>query len=257
MKERNEIRETLKDLKARGEEIRESMLPKSITPEMVGGTLSGLAEAMDQTLEGLRLSVYGFDKILEDVPDDKGNIKTSDPEGTIVFCGGAFSISRKGIYELMPEGAYNKAEGDKLTANGANLYMAGTEIYRVATGKDGALYLEIAFMRPDYAENQFEQLVEIVAASDPELDAETGKYYRFDEPVDSLMVKLPEMEEGNVVATFEVFLQTGGTPSVTFESAGSAEVEYFAGFSIEPNTTYELNLMWNGLKWIVAYAVVE
>lgn len=251
MKERHEIRETLRELKARGEKIRESVLPKSITPEMVGGTLSGLAEAADETLNGLRLSVYGFDKILEDVPDDKGNIKTTAPDGVIAFVGGAFRISRKGNYELMPEGAYNKAEGDELTANGANLYMAGTEIYRVAAGRPARL--ERAFARPE------ESRVEIVKV-EPEKDSiytESGKYYVFEGDVDTLKIMLPAVEDDGVARSVGVFLTAGESPYVAIESTDSTDVAYFEGFVVDPGKTYELNIMHNGLKWIVAYGIVE
>ena len=248
MKERKEIRETLRDLKALGEEIRESVLPKSITPEMVGGALSGLAEAVDETLEGLRLRVYGFDKIIGEAPDKEGKIKTSDPEGTIVFAGGVFRICRKGNYEPMPEGAYNNTEVDELTANAENLFMAGTEIYRVVKGPSTTL--ERAFVRPE----------EIVVLSDEtEIQANPGCFYRFDREVDYLHIDLESdidvLGENTTLKSIGFHFTTGSAPQVEF-SCGK-EIEYYSGFAIEPNTTYEINAMWNGKKWMIAYATIE
>ena len=253
MKERNEIRETLKDLKARGEEIKESVLPKSITPEMVGGTLSGLAEAMDQTLEGLRLSVYGFDKIIEEEPDEDGKIKTTDPEGTIVFCRGAFSISRKGNYELIPEGAYNKAEGGELRANAENLFIAGTEIHRVAEGDPATL--ERAFVRPEEATVE----IVVVSAGEQQINAAPGCFYRCDGEVENLEINLESaldvLGEDTTLKSIGFQFTTGSAPQV--ELTCGKEIEYYSGFAIEPNTTYEINAMWNGKKWVVAYGIVE
>lgn len=83
------------------------------------------------------------------------------------------------------------------------------------------------------------------------------KYYRIDEVVNTLQIKIQydEIDETHV-HSLEVFFTTGDNPQIDI-GASYHEIAYFSGFSIEPNTTYELNIMFNGLKWIVAYAVVE
>lgn len=58
------------------------------------------------------------------------------------------------------------------------------------------------------------------------------------------------------VHAIEVFLMTGDNPSISFGASNHA-IRYFEGFSLEPNTTYELNFMFNGNTWVAAYAVVE
>lgn len=83
-----------------------------------------------------------------------------------------------------------------------------------------------------------------------------GKYYRFDEPVNTLNIKLPTI--GNNINRLEnivLFFTTGDNPAITFSA--DSDIAYFMGYSIEPNTTYEINLMFNRSKWIVSYGIVE
>lgn len=87
------------------------------------------------------------------------------------------------------------------------------------------------------------------------LQAETNRYYRFDEVVNTLAIELPSIGETSVLKAIVLSFTTGDSPQVIITA--DKEVSYFEGYSIQPNTTYELNLMFNGLKWIVAYGVVE
>ena len=100
-----------------------------------------------------------------------------------------------------------------------------------------------------------EDAVKIVSSSGETLFAEDGKYYRFDEVVNTLEVTLPKMEETDMLKSIVLSFTTGDTPAVTITS--DSDIAYFSGYSIEPNTTYEINLMFNCTKWIVAYGVVE
>lgn len=100
--------------------------------------------------------------------------------------------------------------------------------------------------------------VEIVPSSGDSIEVEPNKYYRFDEEVNNLHITLKEVTDTAKVVSSEILFTTGNTPSITIESENSTtEVNYFSGYSIEPDTTYELNIMFNGVKWIVAYAIVE
>lgn len=75
-------------------------------------------------------------------------------------------------------------------------------------------------------------------------------------PLADTPMPIAEGDPTQVIATLELFFTTGDNPQVTINGNG-AEVRYFAGFSIEPNTTYELNIMWNGKAWVVASAKVD
>ena len=100
-----------------------------------------------------------------------------------------------------------------------------------------------------------EDRVTIETVNEESLAAQVGRYYRFSDIVNTLNVTLPKVEETNRLKSVVLSFTTGGAPAVTISA--SDEVAYFAGYTIEPNTTYELNIMFNGLKWIVAYGVVE
>lgn len=104
---------------------------------------------------------------------------------------------------------------------------------------------------------QLEKAVDIVSVSGESLNAEVNRYYRFDSPVNTLAVTLPNIpeEENPRLKALVLSFTTGDAPQVTI--SGNAEVDYFDGYSIDANKTYELNIMFNGVKWIVAYGVVE
>lgn len=102
---------------------------------------------------------------------------------------------------------------------------------------------------------QYQEAVPIVAASGSLLEAEVGKYYRFEEPVGTLEIVLPTPSETDKLCGLEVMLTTGSAPALTVRAEG--EVGYFSGYSIEADTTYELNFLFDGAKWIVAYGIVE
>lgn len=90
------------------------------------------------------------------------------------------------------------------------------------------------------------------------LDAEVGKYYNFVYSVNNqLTINLPTIpqEENPTIKSIVISFLTWNYPALTIKA--EAEISYFRGFSIEPNTAYELNLMYNGTKWIVAYGIVD
>lgn len=103
-----------------------------------------------------------------------------------------------------------------------------------------------------------ENIIPIVAVlpNTDDLSINVGTYYRFDEPINTLNIKLPIVRNDiNKLESSILLFTTGDTPAVTITS--NSNISYFSGYSIEPNTTYEINLMFNGAKWIVAYGVVE
>lgn len=85
-----------------------------------------------------------------------------------------------------------------------------------------------------------------------------SKVYRFTEPIGELTL---DIDGNDVVAelavALEVYLTTGDAPALTIQSERGMGVRYYEGFSIEPNKSYELNIMWNGHQWIVAGAEIS
>lgn len=100
-----------------------------------------------------------------------------------------------------------------------------------------------------------EDRVPIEVVSGETLTAKVGRYYRFDDVVNTLEVTLPKVEETDRLKSIVISFTTGDTPAITITS--DSDIAYFSEYSIEPNTTYEINLMFNGTKWIVAYGIVE
>lgn len=100
-----------------------------------------------------------------------------------------------------------------------------------------------------------EDRVPVVVVSGETVVAKVGKYYRFDERVNTLQVTLPNVEEINRLKSLVLSFTTGDSPAITISA--NSEIIYFSGYFIEPNTTYEINLMFNGTKWIVAYGIIE
>lgn len=102
-----------------------------------------------------------------------------------------------------------------------------------------------------------EDRVVIEVVSGETLSALVNRYYRFDSPVNTLAVTLPTIpaEENPRLKSLVLSFTTGDAPSV--EISADADVDYFSGYSIDANTSYELNIMFNGSKWVVAYGVVE
>ena len=90
------------------------------------------------------------------------------------------------------------------------------------------------------------------ALGEIELDADS--YNRIDFEVNSLDIELPEITDLTHVHSVIISLTTGANPAIVW-IAGS--VAFFDGYSIEPNTSYEFNCLFNGTKWIIAHAVVE
>ena len=82
--------------------------------------------------------------------------------------------------------------------------------------------------------------------------------YNITNAVTTMTLNLPSVSNSTYASGMEVFFTTGsGTPSVTITPASGDTVAYFSGYQISASKSYELNIMWNGAKWVVAYAVIE
>ena len=91
-------------------------------------------------------------------------------------------------------------------------------------------------------------VVEIEGATTYTLNAVVGKYYRFEQAeVLNLVLPVPDSTEAASVLLGVPF-SGGANLTVTSE----ADVRYQDGFEIEEMTNYEINCLWNGLRWVVA-----
>ena len=105
--------------------------------------------------------------------------------------------------------------------------------------------------------NGVEYMVEAATyGSVASLEVSHGKYYVITQPVGTLSISLVGNSNG-LIRNAIVKFKTGSSPAVTISSASGYNVKYFDGYKIEANTEYELNFVFNGQEWIVAYGVIE
>ena len=99
-----------------------------------------------------------------------------------------------------------------------------------------------------------EDKVDIVSASGATLTAEVGKYYTLSN-VGTLAITLPTIAAGTTkVQTVTFYISAGSSPAVTFTSTHN--IYYADGFEIEPDSTCEVNALYNGAAWIVASVTI-
>lgn len=101
--------------------------------------------------------------------------------------------------------------------------------------------------------------VELVVESfsGAQLTAFVGHYYIKSEAAENLNIILPAVSDNTRTKSIMVHLVGGTNPNVQFSSADSKAIAYYDGFSIESGVEYELNIMFNGNKWIVAYGIID
>lgn len=109
-----------------------------------------------------------------------------------------------------------------------------------------------------------EDKVEVVnytpVQSNNHIDAEFGKCYVFDNlnrPLGTFDFLLPAVTNANISDSIVFVFTTSSTPNLTISSADNTEIRYFNGYMIDPATTYELNFMFNGTNWMVAYGKID
>lgn len=83
------------------------------------------------------------------------------------------------------------------------------------------------------------------------ITTESGKYYRFDQPVNTLAVTLPATDSSTKMESVGLFFTAGEHPNMTMTAADGKPVFYNSEYTVEPNKTYELNCKYNGARWIV------
>lgn len=83
--------------------------------------------------------------------------------------------------------------------------------------------------------------------------AAVENYYRFASAVGTMTITLPAPSDSYTHSIFFKFT-TGSSPAVTFSSSKS--IIYYSDFAIEASKTYEVNALYNGTEWIVAFATI-
>lgn len=108
------------------------------------------------------------------------------------------------------------------------------------------------------ASNDLNLIVES-APSGGTLNAAIGNYYVFTTDVTSLEVTLPAAPSYSKVKGCVFFFKTGTLSEgsgVSFTSTDNQPIVFYDGYSAEDNTVYEINAVWNGWAWILAYGIV-
>lgn len=96
----------------------------------------------------------------------------------------------------------------------------------------------------------------ISAQSGTELAAAMNTYYVYSSAVSTLAITLPSISSATSVSGFVVSLTTGSSISLTVTASGGEPIKMYSGLSIAASKEYELNFLWNGSEWIVAYGEV-
>ncbi len=171
-------------------------------------------------------------------------------------------------------GLNNKHDGDDWAASENNLLVNGViELQNIVDDlvedeSDADEYVEEApFTGDDYVRNNGQwvaftssgvlQIVDVESGTSA-ITAELGKYYNVAGTTASLAITLPSVsssERGVKGCVFSIV--TGSSPNVAIGSANSSHISYPKGYKIEANTAYEINCIFNGIKWAVSYIEFE
>lgn len=103
---------------------------------------------------------------------------------------------------------------------------------------------------------QTDALLETIASGTTTLNAEIGKYYVFAGTVGTLAIALPIPADVTKVYNIGFYMTTGASANVTFSNSGTT-VKYYDGFVIDNSKTVEVNALWNGQNWVLAYANIN
>ena len=150
---------------------------------------------------------------------------------------------------------------DSVTAE--NGYLVIT--FNTDAGKEPVRLALTSIFNPDnyYTKSQVNGLlnsvesktsIEAVASGTTAIVATEHKYYVVQGTVGNLAVTLPTPEDPTKVQSIAFYFTTGANPSVTFSHAST--VYYYDGYAIEASKTYEINALWNGTNWIIAYGKI-
>ena len=99
---------------------------------------------------------------------------------------------------------------------------------------------------------KYEVCYNIVSQAASNFTAAVETYYRFSANVGTITITLPSPSDGYSHSIFFKFT-TGSSPNITWSGTG---VVTYSDYAIEASKTYELNALWNGANWIIAYATI-
>ena len=96
---------------------------------------------------------------------------------------------------------------------------------------------------------------EVIEFSGASLSPGLNKYYDASTDIGTLVVNLPAVS-GSITKCIMIHLTTTSSPSITYTSSDSKTISYYSSYEIEANKEYEISIMFNGTKWIIASAEI-
>lgn len=166
-------------------------------------------------------------------------------------------------------GLNNKHDGDDWAASENNLLVNGVmELQNIVDDlvedeSDADDYVEEApqdgkqYARQDgYWEEVATYLIIVpVAVGASSLAAQVGNYYLFGGEVGTLTITLPTLLSQTKVKGCVLSITTGASPDISITAAAS--ISWFDGWEgFAANTSYEINAIYNGQRWVLSHSVV-
>lgn len=153
-------------------------------------------------------------------------------------------------------------------------YLKGIRTYNGNTleaDKNGYIYTKYGDIYLDKASDEDQDLLELkvnpngsiqqkVGIETPDTEslvAEAGKLYRFDNEVNTLHITLPEITDDGFVHDIMLHFTTGSLPHVTIEQQDDQILKFAENVKIEPGSTYEMSILWDGKMWCVALLSIK
>ena len=134
-------------------------------------------------------------------------------------------------------------EGVSGTTEFAGIHFGSEGLYEWAPGYTS--YKRIAL------EEDVESKTAVTTTTETTIAPTLNSCYRWTSAINSLSVEL-NSGMGNYVGAVTLIFTTGSTtPSISFDN-GTGTVYYQSGISFEASTSYEVNCLWVGDRWIVA-----
>jgi hypothetical protein len=93
----------------------------------------------------------------------------------------------------------------------------------------------------------------VAEATGTSVEAEVGKYYRYADPVASLVVTLPQVSGTSQPSNISFFLTTGSDPDIKFES--DADVYLSGESTFSDDTSYYITATYDGAEWVVNVSI--
>lgn len=144
------------------------------------------------------------------------------------------------VYKLASSGTWTVT-----TREAATKIVAGTNM--TSSYSNGVLTLNSVGGSADMDTDTF---------SGTTLTAVANTYYTATAAVNTLAVTLPAVSDTTKTKCIIINLSTSSSPNITFTSADSKTISYYASYNIEASKEYEINIIFNGSKWIIASAEI-